>query len=118
LAIHNCHNNQIASHPDEKEPNNVCAQAVGDDPRGSEYDDDYDDDLDDYIYDDYGEKKPSSSGSGAPAETSAFNFVRLLVLRIVWGFASMFGLQEGLEDFMGGIFVPPGVETDDDLLGF
>lgn len=50
-------------------------------------------------------------------ETNVFNFVRLLVLRLVYGIATSMGFGEGISDFLGGIFVPPGVEDDYDELG-
>jgi len=47
-------------------------------------------------------------------ETNIFNFVRLLVLRLVYGIATSLGYGENISEFLGGIFVPPGVEADDD----
>jgi len=47
-------------------------------------------------------------------ETNIFNFVRLLVLRLVYGVATSLGYGESISEFLGGIFVPPGVEVDDD----
>lgn len=47
------------------------------------------------------------SGLRKTSETNVFNFVRLIVMRMVYGFASMFGLGDFLEDFAGGIFAPP-----------
>lgn len=41
------------------------------------------------------------------SETNVFNFLRLILLRMVYGFASMFGLGDFLEDFAGGVFAPP-----------
>ncbi|PNF33926.1 hypothetical protein B7P43_G06012, partial [Cryptotermes secundus] len=49
-------------------------------------------------------------------ETNIFNFVRLLVLRLVYGIATSMGFGESISEFLGGIFVPPGVEDDDDEL--
>jgi hypothetical protein len=51
-------------------------------------------------------------------ETNIFNFVRLLVLRLVYGIATSMGFGENISEFLGGIFVPPGVEDDDDDLDF
>lgn len=51
-------------------------------------------------------------------ETNVFNFVRLLVLRLVYGIATSLGFGESISEFLGGIFVPPGVEDDDDDLDF
>lgn len=47
------------------------------------------------------------SGLRKTPETNVFNFVRLIVMRMVFGFASMFGFGDFLEDFAGGIFAPP-----------
>ncbi|XP_034237490.1 uncharacterized protein LOC117642962 [Thrips palmi] len=90
--------------------------------------DDYDYDDDDYDddYDYYGtrkkKKKPAGGAQAAavsPSETNVFNFVRIMVLRLVWGFASWFGWDEPLSEAFGGAFVPPGVDPDgDDDLGF
>ncbi|KAG8325294.1 hypothetical protein J6590_071084 [Homalodisca vitripennis] len=51
-----------------------------------------------------------------PRETNPFNFMRLLVLRLVYGIATMMGFEEGLSEVANGAFVPPGV--DDDYGGF
>jgi hypothetical protein len=52
-------------------------------------------------------------------ETNVFNFVRLVVLRLVYGIATSLGFGENISEFLGGIFVPPGVEDgDDDDLDF
>lgn len=45
-------------------------------------------------------------------ETNIFNFLRLILLRMVYGFASMFGLGDFLEDFAGGVFAPPSSDYD------
>ncbi|XP_012270098.1 uncharacterized protein LOC105694214 [Orussus abietinus] len=42
-------------------------------------------------------------------ETNIVNFVRLVVMRLVFGVASSMGLGENLSGVLGGIFVPPGV---------
>ncbi|KAK6621251.1 hypothetical protein RUM43_011557 [Polyplax serrata] len=52
-------------------------------------------------------KKPDNK------ETSIFNFVRLIIFRMVYGFATMFGAQEGISEIMDGIFVPPGADEGD-----
>jgi len=55
-------------------------------------------------------------------ETNVVNFMRLLVMRLVFGVASAMGLGENLSGVLGGIFVPPGAEEyneeygDDDLI--
>lgn len=38
------------------------------------------------------------------------NFMRLLVMRLVFGVASAMGLGENLSGVLGGIFVPPGAD--------
>ncbi|KDR08426.1 hypothetical protein L798_01772 [Zootermopsis nevadensis] len=48
-------------------------------------------------------------------ETNVIKFVQLLVLRLVYGIATSMGFGENISEFFGGIFVPPGVEDDDDL---
>lgn len=45
-------------------------------------------------------------------ETNVFNFLRLIFLRMIYGFASMFGLGDFLEDFAGGVFAPPNADYD------
>lgn len=51
-----------------------------------------------------------------PRETNPFNFMRLIVMRLVYGIAKMMGFEESLEEVANGAFVPPGV--DDDYGGF
>jgi hypothetical protein len=38
------------------------------------------------------------------------------VLRLVYGIATSLGYGESISEFLGGIFVPPGAEDDDDDL--
>lgn len=47
-------------------------------------------------------------------ETNAPNFMRLLILRLIYGIASAMGLEDNIAGFLGGILVPPGVDDDDD----
>lgn len=47
-------------------------------------------------------------------ETNAVNFIRLLVMRLVYGIASSFGLGENISGVLNGAFVPPGVDDYDD----
>ncbi|XP_043267326.1 uncharacterized protein [Venturia canescens] len=47
-------------------------------------------------------------------ETNVANFVRLVVMRLVFGVASAMGLGENLSGVLGGVFVPPGAEDDYD----
>lgn len=54
-------------------------------------------------------------------ETNVVNFMRILMMRLVFGIASTMGLGENLSDVLGGIFVPPGADDysdygDDDLV--
>ncbi|XP_068965408.1 uncharacterized protein [Bombus flavifrons] len=54
-------------------------------------------------------------------ETNVVNFMRLLVMRLVFGVASAMGLGENLSGVLGGIFVPPGADdysdyADDDFI--
>ena len=46
-------------------------------------------------------------------ETNQPNFIRLVVMRLIYGIAS----QMGIEDRLAGFFAPPNVEEDDDFLG-
>ncbi|XP_031781614.1 uncharacterized protein LOC100119098 isoform X2 [Nasonia vitripennis] len=47
-------------------------------------------------------------------ETTAADFIRLVVMRLIFGLASAMGYGEGLSNVLGGIFVPPGADYDDD----
>ncbi|XP_076749875.1 uncharacterized protein LOC143422825 [Xylocopa sonorina] len=54
-------------------------------------------------------------------ETNVVNFMRLLMMRLVFGVASAMGLGENLSGVLGGIFVPPGADDysdygDDDFM--
>ncbi|XP_054004777.1 uncharacterized protein LOC128890364 [Hylaeus anthracinus] len=57
-------------------------------------------------------KKPTQL-SLQSKETNVVNFMRLLMLRLVFGFASAMGLGENLSGILGGIFVPPGADDYD-----
>ncbi|XP_046737809.1 uncharacterized protein LOC124406445 [Diprion similis] len=50
-------------------------------------------------------------------ETNVVNFVRLVVMRLVFGVASALGLRENLSGVLGGIFVPPGADDYGDYGG-
>ncbi|XP_024084202.1 uncharacterized protein LOC106671268 [Cimex lectularius] len=55
-----------------------------------------------------------------PRETNVVNFVRLLVMRLIYGFAQMLGFGESISEVGDGIFVPPGADDyyfdgDDDF---
>ncbi|XP_022190562.2 uncharacterized protein LOC111048889 [Nilaparvata lugens] len=47
-------------------------------------------------------------------ETNLFNFMRLMVIRLIYGVAKMMGFEEGISEFANGALVPPGVEDNDD----
>lgn len=53
---------------------------------------------------------------GSGKETSPPNFVRLVVMRLIYGLASTMGLEERLEDVFNGAFVPPN--ADDGFFSF
>lgn len=48
-------------------------------------------------------------------ETNIFSFFRIFLMRMVYGVASYFGIEEPLEEVAGGALVPPG--SDDDYGG-
>ncbi|KAF5294342.1 hypothetical protein FQR65_LT10795 [Abscondita terminalis] len=48
-------------------------------------------------------------------ETNAVNFIRLAVMRLIYGVASRFGFQENISEAFDGAFVPPGVDDDYDF---
>lgn len=50
-------------------------------------------------------------------ETNPPNFVRLLVMRLIYGLASQMGFEERISGFLNGAFVPPGAEDDYDIFG-
>ncbi|XP_011189894.1 uncharacterized protein LOC105216871 [Zeugodacus cucurbitae] len=47
---------------------------------------------------------------GSGKETSPPDFVRLVVMRLIYGLASTMGLEERLEDAFNGAFVPPNAD--------
>ena len=51
-------------------------------------------------------------------ETNPPNFVRLLIMRLIYGIASQMGIEERLSGVFNGAFVPPGAEDDGDFLDF
>ncbi|XP_011297578.1 uncharacterized protein [Fopius arisanus] len=54
-------------------------------------------------------------------ETNTPNFIRLVLMRLIFGLAKSMGLGEQLSGFLGGIFVPPGADDydyGDDYGGF
>ncbi|KAK4878468.1 hypothetical protein RN001_010974 [Aquatica leii] len=45
-------------------------------------------------------------------ETNAVNFIRLVVMRLIYGVATRFGFEDNISEALNGAFVPPGVEED------
>lgn len=50
-------------------------------------------------------------------ETSAPNFVRLVIMRLIYGIAVQMNLEERVAGWFNGIFVPPNADYDDYGLG-
>nr|CAI5868693.1 unnamed protein product [Callosobruchus analis] len=46
-------------------------------------------------------------------ETNPVKFIRLAVMRLVYGVATRFGFGEQISEALNGAFVPPGVEDYD-----
>ncbi|KAF2883363.1 hypothetical protein ILUMI_22808 [Ignelater luminosus] len=51
-------------------------------------------------------------------ETNAVDFLRLVVMRLVYGVATRFGFGENISEALNGAFVPPGVDDYDDYGDF
>lgn len=51
--------------------------------------------------------------AGDTRETSPPNFVRLVVMRLIYGIATQMGLEERLAGVLNGVFVPPSAEDED-----
>lgn len=51
-------------------------------------------------------------------ETDPPNFVRLVVMRLIYGLAAQMGIEDRLSGVLNGIFVPPNAEDDDYGGGF
>lgn len=47
-------------------------------------------------------------------ETSSTSFITLLLMRLIFGLASVMGFRENLAGIMGGILVPPGADDYED----
>lgn len=47
-------------------------------------------------------------------ETTPVDFTRLLVMRLVYGFAKVLGFEESISEVLSGALVPPGADEDDD----
>ncbi|XP_076296098.1 uncharacterized protein LOC143216696 [Lasioglossum baleicum] len=60
-----------------------------------------------------GKAKKTTQLSLQSKETNVANFMRLLVMRLVFGVASAMGLGENLSGVLGGIFLPPGADDYD-----
>ncbi|XP_031331900.1 uncharacterized protein LOC116162426 [Photinus pyralis] len=48
-------------------------------------------------------------------ETNPVNFIRLVVMRLIYGMATRMGFGENISEALNGAFVPPGVEEDYDF---
>ncbi|XP_061393546.1 uncharacterized protein LOC133329064 [Musca vetustissima] len=53
---------------------------------------------------------------GSGKETTAPDFIRLVVMRLIYGLATTMGVEERLEGLFNGAFVPPN--ADSDFFGF
>lgn len=45
-------------------------------------------------------------------ETNAPNFIRMVVMRLIYGLATNMGVEDRLEGVFGGAFVPPNADND------
>lgn len=50
-------------------------------------------------------------------ETDPPNFVRLVLMRLIYGIAVQMGVEERLSGFLNGAFVPPNADEDGDYGG-
>lgn len=64
------------------------------------------------------QKKSAKQKQYELRETNPPNFVRLLVMRVIYGIASQMGLEERLSGIFNGAFVPPGADEGGDYLDF
>jgi len=65
-------------------------------------------------------KKSKSKKAGMilrQKETNAINFIRLSVMRLIYGVATRVGFGEQISEALNGAFVPPGVDDYDDYGG-
>lgn len=46
-------------------------------------------------------------------ETDPPNFVRLVIMRLIYGIAAQMGVEDRLAGVLNGIFVPPNADDDD-----
>lgn len=51
-------------------------------------------------------------------ETDPPNFVRLVIMRLIYGIAAQMGVEDRLAGVLNGIFVPPNADDDDYGGGF
>ncbi|XP_050316033.1 uncharacterized protein LOC126750451 [Anthonomus grandis grandis] len=61
--------------------------------------------------------KVKKSGKGMllrEKETNPVNFIRLAVMRLIYGVATRVGFGEQISEALNGAFVPPGVDEYDD----
>ncbi|KAL1502731.1 hypothetical protein ABEB36_007833 [Hypothenemus hampei] len=58
--------------------------------------------------------KSSKDMSLRQKETNAVNFIRLSVMRLIYGIATRMGFGEQISEALNGAFVPPGVDDYDD----
>lgn len=64
------------------------------------------------------QKKSAKQKEYELRETNPPNFVRLLVMRLIYGLATQMGFEERLSGIFNGAFVPPGAEDGGDYLDF
>lgn len=50
-------------------------------------------------------------------ETDPPNFVRLVLMRLIYGIAAQMGVEDRLAGFLNGAFVPPNADDDGDYGG-
>lgn len=66
------------------------------------------------------ERKPvddTKVESKQSVETNAPNFVRLVVMRLIYGIATQMGLEERVSGLFNGAFAPPNADYDDFGIG-
>ncbi|XP_060532889.1 uncharacterized protein LOC132705929 [Cylas formicarius] len=62
-------------------------------------------------------KKSSKGMALRQKETNIVNFIRLAVMRLIYGVATRVGLGEQISEVLNGAFIPPGAEDYDDYGG-
>lgn len=58
------------------------------------------------------QKKSAKQKEYELRETNPPNFVRLLVMRLIYGIASQMGLEDRVNGIFNGAFVPPNADGD------